>query len=113
MQQDAKNLTKNEHTALDEIKRRVAARFSIRGFLLFGSKARGDYRPDSDIDLLIITSRRLTWQENDDIIGYVYEVNLAYNVLFTAHTVAEQDWNNGLWTGLSLRQNIEKEGVAV
>jgi predicted nucleotidyltransferase len=113
MKKETEYLSQNERMALDEIKRRVSAQFTVGEFILFGSKARGDFGPDSDIDLLVVAARSLTWRENDDIIGIAYEINLAYSVLFTVHTVAEQDWNNGLWTGLSLRQNIEQEGVRV
>ncbi|MDD5675926.1 MAG: nucleotidyltransferase domain-containing protein [Chitinivibrionales bacterium] len=113
MLKDAKYLTENEHNALDEIKKRISARYPVKQFILFGSKARGDFRSDSDIDLLIEITNSLTWRENDDIIGEVYEVNLAYGTLFTAHTVVEQEWKSGLWTCLSLKQNVEKEGVLV
>ena len=39
---------------LDEIVRRILQVGSPRRIVLFGSRARGDARPDSDIDLLII-----------------------------------------------------------
>ncbi len=31
--------------------------------ILFGSRARGDFRKDSDWDILLITERELEWQE--------------------------------------------------
>ena len=34
--------------------RRLAARFSPEKIILFGSWARGDARPDSDVDLLVV-----------------------------------------------------------
>lgn len=40
---------------LDEIVRRVAALHPNAQIILFGSRATGTYRPDSDYDLLIIT----------------------------------------------------------
>jgi len=113
MPQEAKYLTRNERAALDEIKRRVSGRFPAIQFILFGSKARGNFSPDSDIDLLVITSRPLTWRENDDMIGEAYEVNLAYGVLFTVHVAFAQDWNNGLWPGLSFKNNVENDGIFV
>jgi predicted nucleotidyltransferase len=39
---------------LDEAVRRLAALFHPQRIVLFGSRARGDSRPDSDIDLLVI-----------------------------------------------------------
>ena len=39
---------------LDEIVRRIAARFQPERIIVFGSHARGDAGPESDIDLLIV-----------------------------------------------------------
>ena len=39
---------------LDDVVRRIAEQFSPDQIILFGSRARGDERPDSDIDLLVL-----------------------------------------------------------
>jgi predicted nucleotidyltransferase len=39
---------------LDDVVRRIAEQFSPDQIILFGSRARGDARPDSDIDLLVL-----------------------------------------------------------
>jgi predicted nucleotidyltransferase len=41
---------------LDAMVRRIAERFSPEKIILFGSHARGDARPDSDIDLMVLFS---------------------------------------------------------
>ena len=41
---------------LDEMVRRITERFSPDKIILFGSRARGDAGPDSDIDLLVLFS---------------------------------------------------------
>ena len=41
---------------LDDLVRRIAERFSPDKIILFGSRARGDADPDSDIDLLVLFS---------------------------------------------------------
>lgn len=106
-------LIENEVHALKEIKRRVQDLFPIHDVILFGSKARGDSGDDSDIDLLFITEQRLDWRDIDMIIGETYEANLIYGTLFTAHAIALSDWDNGLWTGLAFKENIEKDGIVV
>jgi uncharacterized protein len=42
--------------ALDNLIRQIAERFSPEKIILFGSRARGDAGPDSDIDLLVLFS---------------------------------------------------------
>ena len=57
--------------------------------ILFGSRARGDYRPDSDIDLLIISddsltregymnARKVVMQAATEIYGNYFEANLVW-----------------------------------
>jgi predicted nucleotidyltransferase len=41
---------------LDRLVRRIAERFSPDKIILFGSSARGDAGPDSDIDLMVLFS---------------------------------------------------------
>jgi predicted nucleotidyltransferase len=43
-----------EDPALDEIVRRLVASYQPLEVYLFGSKARGDFGPDSDYDLLVV-----------------------------------------------------------
>jgi predicted nucleotidyltransferase len=40
--------------AIEKMKQRIVELFSPQQILLFGSRARGDARPDSDVDLLVV-----------------------------------------------------------
>ncbi len=44
----------NAKAEIDEIVDLIARRFSPEKIILFGSRARGDDRPDSDVDLLVL-----------------------------------------------------------
>ena len=52
--------------AIQEMIRRIVSGFHPRKIILFGSRARGDARPDSDVDLLVVmdtSSIRATTRE--------------------------------------------------
>jgi uncharacterized protein len=51
----------NEQAALDAVVARLVAELDPQAVWLFGSRARGDHRPDSDFDLLIIAKDGQTW----------------------------------------------------
>ena len=55
----------------EKIKRtilKVAGKYGVKveKIILFGSRARGDYREDSDWDVLIVTERKLDKKTEDD-----------------------------------------------
>ena len=49
------SLDHNTQTALETFRIRILNRFGgrLRGLVLFGSRARGDHRPDSDADVAV------------------------------------------------------------
>lgn len=47
----------NAGTPVEEIARRRVERFSPEKIMLFGSRARGEARDDSDVDLLVLFSK--------------------------------------------------------
>jgi predicted nucleotidyltransferase len=110
---DAKHLSGIEKTALAEIKRRVSARFQVRDYILFGSKARGDFEPDSDVDLLVVTEGPLTYAQKCMITHDVFEVNLERDTNFSYVCVDRATWDSELWQYVPLHQRVAVEGVPV
>jgi len=45
--------------AIDDVVRQIAEKFQPRKIILFGSYARGDFRPESDVDLLVVMDTSL------------------------------------------------------
>nr|WP_150959624.1 nucleotidyltransferase domain-containing protein [Aneurinibacillus sp. XH2] len=46
-----------------EFSRLIVENYEVKKIVLFGSRVKGTYRPDSDIDVLIITYDYDTWAE--------------------------------------------------
>ena len=40
--------------AIDQVVKQIVEKFKPQKIILFGSYARGDYRPESDVDMLVV-----------------------------------------------------------
>lgn len=80
--------------------------------ILFGSKARGDDRPDSDIDLLVLTEVE-NWSIRNDIWRIAARLELTYDVIFNIQIIASQRWQSMGEGHFSLYQRISQEGIHI
>ena len=99
---DTAPLTDNERAAVREAARILKERFPVEEIVLFGSKARGDFDAESDIDLLVLTSREVHWQERQAMIGSIYELELDRDVFMSLLILPRQDWKIGDYTVLPI-----------
>jgi predicted nucleotidyltransferase len=107
------SITPKQLHALSEIKRRLLEQFDIKAFVLYGSVARGQADEESDVDLLIVTSKPLTRFERHEITNVVFEVNLRYDTTFSTLVVDLKSWETGIISVLPVRDEIIQDGVQV
>ena len=77
---------------------------------LFGSKARGDSSPWSDIDILI-TVREESWPLRAQISTLASDVSLEYNVLIGPRVIGQDRWERMKQNRFGLYKNIAAEGI--
>lgn len=78
---------------------------------LFGSRARGDNRKDSDWDILILVdNKKITNDVEDFFRDELYDIELETGQAISAFIYSKDDWKGSL-TFTSLYKNVIREGV--
>lgn len=102
-------LTEADRALLATVKDTVRRFVQSADVVLYGSMARGERRPHSDYDLLVLTDHLLANAEEEAIEDALYDVQLEEGVLIVASFETKDVWaRNPL---MPLHQEIEKEAV--
>ena len=103
-------MTSAERKALKRIAREAALHPKVERLVAFGSRIRGDFHGDSDLDILVlvhdITAR-------DEIVAFLYRIETEYDVPLSPviYTVTEYETNRRM--GSRFVENVEKEGMVL
>ncbi len=106
-------LKDNEIKAVEELKKTILDIYPDAEIILFGSKARGDYNEDSDIDILILLNTEVNSKLEEKIIGDIYDIELKYGLLFGPLIKNINYWNNDYKGNPFLKENILREGMFI
>ena len=108
------HLTGDEKKAVAEIRERVNSLVGsrLKGLYVFGSKARGDYDAESDVDLAILVDD-LDKPMKRRIIDIVVEVETRYIVVISSLVLSWKEFSHLLERERRLALDIEKEGIPI
>ncbi len=106
------SLTTNERNALEQFVQQLHRRFGerVQSVSLFGSKARGDFGPDSDIDLLVRLDDDdpdLRWEAQ----RLAARISLEYGLLLSVRAVSRSQWDRLARYHSPLYQALRSEGI--
>lgn len=62
----------------------------FQGLYLYGSRVKGGYRPESDIDIVALFSQEPDYSKNMDIIGEVLDVELENDAIIDFHPMTQE-----------------------
>src|SRR4030042_6233540 len=97
--------------ALSIIKDRINDKFAVKLYALFGSVVRDEADAESDTDLLILTEKKLSHYERNEITDIVCDINLEYDTNFTTIVVDMDSWKNGMVSVLPFHDEVERDGI--
>jgi predicted nucleotidyltransferase len=110
LQSKKRNMKKTREELLQSIKEVLLSAVPNGKVILFGSRARGDAREDSDWDLLILLDKPQIEASDFDRISYpLYELGWSEGEQFSPKLYTIKDWLKRSFTPFF--KNIEKEGI--
>lgn len=85
---------------------------SVVDMRLFGSEARGDATPESDIDVLVVVQpddQRAPLEER--VVDIAFDVNLAFGVYISPRVVTPGVLNDPVWRETAFIKNVSRDSV--
>ena len=95
----------------DRITKAIYAKEPYAEAYLFGSRARGDFRPDSDWDILILVNDdKVTNEIEDKFRDDLYDIELEAGQIISTFIYPKEFWRSTLRYS-PLYENVNREGI--
>ena len=111
MSAKALKMNKKIEQIVGELKDRISGKYSIKEMHVFGSSARGDRMPESDIDVLVHLSN-VNRKIEEDLFDMAYDLELKHDCLIDIIVVGDRDLSGAQGTA-PIYEKIRAEGAAV
>ncbi len=107
-----KNLTSIEDSALKEFVRKTNESFKkrVKQFIFYGSKLRGDFDEESDIDILVVLDSVSDF-EREQIWSIANDIIIEYGILISPRVIDEQEIVAKQRYGVLFYDEVEKNGI--
>ena len=78
---------------------------------LFGSVARHEYGPESDIDILVLLTVEVDTRLKIEIMDLAFDIGLKNDVVFNVIVRSKKTWESEMATVTPFHRNLEKEAL--
>jgi len=102
-----------EKRILGRLKRLLLERVALHRLILFGSRARGDADPDSDMDVLVVVEGAADEATRDYVSDCAWEAGYRDGIVIVPVVFTRDEWEKGPERHSLLAQAVELEGVPV
>jgi predicted nucleotidyltransferase len=102
-----------EKKVIERFKSLIEKKLSVHKIVLFGSRARGDAEPYSDMDVLVILDKLYDEQDIDYISDCAWEAGFQDGIVIVPVVFSKDEWENSPERYSLLAQAVEREGVLI
>ncbi|NJM93408.1 MAG: nucleotidyltransferase domain-containing protein [Cytophagales bacterium] len=100
----------NQQNVLDRIKKIVLAKDPLAKVYLYGSRARGTMKPDSDWDLLILLNKdKITSEIERSVTSPLYDLEFEIGEVISPLIYSQTEWKTK-YSVTPFYSNVMKEG---
>ena len=106
-----KSGSKEEADLLRRCKSAIVEVVGPADVILYGSRARGWARKDSDYDVVVVVNGPVDMALEDRIRAQVYPLELETGAVITLMVYSRDQWDSPLYRATPFHRNVEREGV--
>ena len=102
-----------EKEVLDRFKALLLKRLKLHKLILFGSRARGNADPYSDMDVVVVLDGASDEEERDYVSNCAWEAGFKHGIVVVPVVFFRNEWENGPERHSLLVQAVNMEGVTL
>lgn len=102
-----------EKTILDRFKDLLLKRGNLHKLILFGSRARGDAGPYSDMDIVIVLDDSANEKDFDYVSDSAWEAGFEHGIVIVPVVFTRSEWENSPERYSLLVQAVDAEGLSL